>query len=159
MKDIYEQKQRKEHAEYIAESSPQQEKIDLYDVFKFDRPQPEEQPWYPKENALYLSKEGECSCAEMTCTKGCNRNHTHKGFSCEKCKPEEWESMFNQFWGYDMCNQKEFDKIKSFIKTEIRKAEEKKKQEILNALLKEARKTDYADRTEYDVAYEFIKNL
>ena len=32
-------------------------------------------------------------------------------------------------------------------------------EELLEELLTEARKTDYADRTEYDVAYDFIKRI
>jgi hypothetical protein len=34
-------------------------------------------------------KKEKCNCAEKTCKKGCTRNHTHKGFSCEKCEPKE----------------------------------------------------------------------
>lgn len=30
----------------------------------------------------------ECNCKEMTCQKDCGINHTHKGFSCEKCVPK-----------------------------------------------------------------------
>jgi 23S rRNA maturation-related 3'-5' exoribonuclease YhaM len=32
-------------------------------------------------------------------------------------------------------------------------------EEVLKELLKKARETDYADRTEYDTAHEFITNL
>lgn len=93
---------------------------------------------------------------------------------CTKCKPveiyqqpEEWESRIrngrDEETGIYHIDGAEYNvdesKLVSFIKTEIRKAGERKTQEILNALLKEARKTDYADRTEYDVAYDFIKNL
>lgn len=34
-------------------------------------------------------KPSECDCASMSCTKDCQRNHTHKEFFCEKCKPSE----------------------------------------------------------------------
>jgi hypothetical protein len=29
-----------------------------------------------------------CECKEKTCTKNCERKHTHKGYSCEVCEPE-----------------------------------------------------------------------
>lgn len=38
-------------------------------------------------------KEGECDCKEMSCTKNCSRNHTHKGFFCEICEPEATAKM------------------------------------------------------------------
>lgn len=37
--------------------------------------------------------------------------------------------------------------------------EENVLREVMNKLLKKARQTDYVDRTEYDVAYDFIKTL
>lgn len=29
-----------------------------------------------------------CNCAEITCKVDCKEKHTHKTFSCEKCKPK-----------------------------------------------------------------------
>lgn len=37
-----------------------------------------------------------CQCKEMTCKKGCDRNHTHKTFFCEKCEPEACKKMESQ---------------------------------------------------------------
>jgi hypothetical protein len=78
-------------------------------------------------------------------------------------EPEEWGGVDDIFsnarassLNYDEALMKE---IKLYVSDEIRKAEERKVDEILKALLKKARETDYADRTEYDVAYDFIKNL
>lgn len=34
-----------------------------------------------------------CHCAEMTCQEGCRERHTHKGFFCEKYKPEQVKQM------------------------------------------------------------------
>lgn len=39
-------------------------------------------------------KEG-CNCKEMSCKVGCTRRHTHKGFSCQICKPPHKEGFCN----------------------------------------------------------------
>lgn len=39
------------------------------------------------------TNEEECNCKEMSCQKGCARNHTHKGFFCEICEPEACKKM------------------------------------------------------------------
>lgn len=36
-----------------------------------------------------------CECEEMSCKKGCTKNHTHKGFWCEKCHPERYTQNNN----------------------------------------------------------------
>ncbi len=48
--------------------------------------------------------------------------------------------------------------ILAFIEEEIKSAQRELIEEILEELCKKARETDYADRTEYDVAHDFIKN-
>jgi hypothetical protein len=40
-----------------------------------------------------LVKDMKCECKEKTCTKNCERKHTHKGYSCEVCELEETNSM------------------------------------------------------------------
>ncbi len=34
-----------------------------------------------------------CNCEETSCKDDCNRNHTHKGFSCARCHPERYEDI------------------------------------------------------------------
>src|SRR3990167_8386165 len=34
-----------------------------------------------------------CKCEEMSCKTNCDRNHTHKGFYCEKCNPEMYQQL------------------------------------------------------------------
>lgn len=34
-----------------------------------------------------------CDCEEMSCKENCGRNHTHKGFWCEKCHPERYTGL------------------------------------------------------------------
>lgn len=36
--------------------------------------------------------QGGCNCEEMTCKEDCTKSHTHKGFSCENCKPKQEEN-------------------------------------------------------------------
>lgn len=31
----------------------------------------------------------ECQCKEYSCKKDCDKRHTHKGYSCHKCQPQE----------------------------------------------------------------------
>ena len=33
-----------------------------------------------------LAEEDTCGCKEMSCQEDCTKNHTHKGFSCDKCE-------------------------------------------------------------------------
>jgi hypothetical protein len=76
--------------------------------------------------AKSLPQQEYCNCAETTCTTECTRNHTHKGFSCENCKPveqpEELETKVSEMY----CNTFiQYSDWVDFIKDEIRKAEEK----------------------------------
>jgi hypothetical protein len=69
----------------------------------------------------------ECDCKEMSCKEGCTRNHTHKGFFCEKCEPEmcqetykaepvtpdptpakEWQSKFKEIPYHETTQQIDF---------------------------------------------------
>ena len=51
---------------------------------------PEERANEPKSTlttATAIDEATTCHCKEMSCKEGCTRNHTHKGFFCEKCEP------------------------------------------------------------------------
>lgn len=50
-----------------------------------------------------------CDCEKKSCPKGCDKNHTHKGFFCEVCEPEavvrmydttSWEDEYVELYGY-----------------------------------------------------------
>lgn len=40
-----------------------------------------------------MTEQPQCTCKETSCKKGCNSNHTHKGFFCEVCEPEAVKQM------------------------------------------------------------------
>lgn len=84
--------------------------------------QPEEQPWYPKENALYLSKK----------------------------EPEEWHRMFLDAGTYETGTDLScmIGTVSKIISTEIRKAEEKVHTHYQTEI--EAIITAYCDIPDYD---------
>ena len=44
---------------------------------------------------LHMSHKEECNCKETSCIKDCTKNHTHKGFFCNKCEPEASAKMYS----------------------------------------------------------------
>lgn len=42
---------------------------------------------------LNSPSKSECDCAELSCKKNCQLNHTHKGFFCEVCQPGKYEEL------------------------------------------------------------------
>ena len=56
-------------------------------------------------------------------------------------------------------NDKRWERMQEIIKELEASIRKEVVEELLEELLTEARKTDYADRTEYDVAYDFIKRI
>ena len=41
-----------------------------------------------------MTQPTKCDCEEMSCKEDCSRNHTHKGFWCERCHPERYEKTY-----------------------------------------------------------------
>ncbi len=72
-------------------------------------------------------------------------------FEASMCKVKEVDGKVAPYFMEDWIEEK-FTELEASIRKEV-------VEYILENLLKKARETDYADRTEYDVAYDFIRGM
>ncbi len=72
-------------------------------------------------------------------------------FEASMCKVKEVDGKVAPYFMEDWIEDK-LKELEASIRKEV-------VEYILENLLKKARETDYADRTEYDVAYDFIRGM
>lgn len=111
----------------------------------------------------------QCNCEEMTCKKGCTRNHTHKGFSCDICKPKDIyqraSEMFDELDFSKFETEKDTvkytmlhsEKIKDFIDQIISLAIQERNKEITEMMKNKL--CSFAQVTDYSKAVESIGHL